>query len=125
MRHFWLRLEPLVWLLFGNGLLVGTMLLTGWLLVFGAGFAVNALFDAYVIPPYAYGYARVHELAAHPVGRLVLLAMAALPLWKGAHHMRSLSIDFGGAERDPVVATLVYGIAAAGSLAAIVAVARL
>jgi fumarate reductase subunit D len=55
----------------------------------------------------------------------LLLAIAALPLWKGAHHLRSLSIDFGGGGRDAAVATLLYGVAAIGSLLAIVAVARL
>ena len=35
MKHFLLRLEPLIWLLFGQGILIGTILLTGWLLVFG------------------------------------------------------------------------------------------
>jgi hypothetical protein len=39
--------------------------------------------------------------------------------------LRSLSIDFGGASRDPAIATLLYGIAALGSLLAIVAVVRL
>ena len=48
-----------------------------------------------------------------------------LPLWKGAHHVRSLSIDFGGVQRDPVVATVLYAIAAVGSLLAVVAVVRL
>jgi fumarate reductase subunit D len=56
---------------------------------------------------------------------LILLALIALPLWKGAHHLRSLSIDFGGAARDALVASILYGIAAVGSLLAICAVVRL
>ena len=60
-----------------------------------------------------------------PIGRAVLAALIALPLWKGAHHVRSLSIDFGGAERDTNLATVLYAIAAAGSILAIVAVVRL
>ena len=35
-----------------------------------------------------------YGLASNIIGRLVLLALIALPLWKGAHHLRSLSIDF-------------------------------
>ena len=66
-----------------------------------------------------------YALASNPIGRLVLLALIALPLWKGAHHLRSLSIDFGGAGRDSAVAGLLYGIAALGSLLGIVAVAGL
>ena len=55
----------------------------------------------------------------------MLLALIALPLWKAAHHLRSLSIDFGGASRDAAVATLLYGFALLGSVAGIVAVLRL
>ena len=35
MKHLLLKLEPIIWLLFGNGILLGTILLTGWLLVVG------------------------------------------------------------------------------------------
>jgi fumarate reductase subunit D len=119
MRHFLLRIEPLVWLLFGQGILLGTILLTGWLLVVGILAPLGA------VPESALAFERAHALASHPIGRLVLLALIALPLWKGAHHLRSLSIDFGGASRDPAIGTLLYGIAALGSLLGIVAVIRL
>jgi fumarate reductase subunit D len=119
MKQLLLRLEPLVWLLFGQGILIGTMLLTGWVLV------VGLLAPLDLVPAGALAFERAHRLAAHPLGRLVLLALAALPLWKGAHHLRAIAIDFGGAHRDAAVATLLYGIAALGSLLAIVAVARL
>jgi fumarate reductase subunit D len=119
MKHLWLRLEPVVWLLFGQGIMVGTMLLTGWLLVVGLGVPLG------IVPESALSFERAHALAAHPIGRLVLLALCALPLWKGAHHVRSLSIDFGGIARDTAMATLLYGIAALGSLLAVVAVIRL
>jgi fumarate reductase subunit D len=119
MKALLLRLEPLIWLLFGQGILVGTMLLTGWVLVLGI------LVPLGIAPADALAFERAHRLGAHPGGRLVLFALAALPLWKGAHHLRSLSLDFGGARRDALVATLLYGVAAAGSLLALVAVARL
>jgi fumarate reductase subunit D len=119
MKQLLLKIEPVVWLLFGQGILVGTILLTGWLLVMGVGVPLG------IVPAEAVAYERAHGLAAHPIGRLVLLALIALPLWKGAHHLRSLSIDFGGAGRDAAVATLLYGTAAVGSLLALVAVARL
>jgi fumarate reductase subunit D len=54
-----------------------------------------------------------------------LAALLVLPLWKGAHHVRSFSIDYGGLNRDPLVAALVYTVAAIGSLLAILAVVRL
>lgn len=119
MKELLLRLEPVIWLLFGNGILIGTMLLTGWLLVVGLAAPLD------LVPADALAYQRAHALAAHPIGRLVLAALIALPLWKGAHHMRHLSIDFGGGGRDTLVAPLLYGVALLGSLLAIVAVVRL
>jgi fumarate reductase subunit D len=119
MKHLLLRLEPIVWLLFGQGILIGTMLLTGWVLVVGLGVPMGLLDGQ------ALSYERAHALASHPIGRLVLLALCALPLWKGAHHLRSLSIDFGGGERDALVATALYAIAAIGSVLAVMAVVAL
>jgi fumarate reductase subunit D len=119
MKHLLLRLEPVIWLLFGQGILLGTILLTGWLLVVGLGVPLG------IVPESALSFDRIHPLASNPIGRLVLLALCALPLWKGAHHLRSLSLDFGGGGRDAAVATLLYGIAALGSLFAVLAVIRL
>jgi fumarate reductase subunit D len=119
VKHLLLRLEPVIWLLFGNGILIGTVLLTGWLLVVGLAAPLGLVSEG------ALAYERAHALAAHPIGRLLLLALAALPLWKGAHHLRALAIDFGGAARDPLVATLLYAVALGGSALALVAVIRL
>jgi fumarate reductase subunit D len=109
----------MIWLLFGQGILLGTILLTGWILVVNLGVPLE------IISSDGLAYERAHGLAAHPIGRLVLAALCALPLWKGAHHLRHVSIDSGGAERDVVVAPLLYLTAAVGSVLAIVAVIRL
>jgi fumarate reductase subunit D len=119
MKHLLLKLEPIIWLLFGQGILIGTILLTGWLLVVGVGVPLG------IFPADALAFERAHSLGANLIGRLVLAALIVLPLWKGAHHIRSLSIDFGGANRDTAVATLVYGVASVGSLLGLVAVVRL
>jgi fumarate reductase subunit D len=119
MKRLLLRLEPAIWLLFGQGILIGTILLTGWLLVVGIAVPLG------LVPAQALSYERAHMLASHWVGRLVLLGLIALPLWKGAHHLRSLSMDFGGAGRDTAVAAVLYALAALGSLLAICAVVRL
>ncbi len=116
MRKWLLRLEPVVWLLFGQGILIGTLLLTGWALVLGVLLPLGA------VPEEALSYERALRVGGSLLGRLVLFGLAALPLWKGAHHLRSLSIDFGGAERDAVVAPILYAIAAVGSLLALVGV---
>lgn len=122
IKQFVLRLEPLVWLLFGQGILIGTILLTGWLLVVGVGLPLGWVgFEG----AGALGYARAHALASNWIGSLVLVALIALPLWKGAHHLRHLSIDHGGGDYDAPLAVSLYGLALAGSIAAIVAVVRL
>jgi fumarate reductase subunit D len=119
MRHLLLRLEPVIWLLFGQGILIGTILLTGWVLVVGVCMPLG------LVPDWALEYGRAHRLGASLIGRLVLLAIVALPLWKGAHHLRSLSVDFNGAGRDTAVAVLLYGIAEVGTLLGIIAVFRI
>ncbi len=119
MKHPLLKLEPLIWVLFGAGIMVGTMLMTGWLAVVGVAAPLG------LIPADALAFERAHALGSSLIGRLLLVPIIALPLWKGAHHVRHLSIDSGGGERDAVVAPLLYLIATAGSVMAILAVIRL
>ncbi len=119
MKHLLLKIEPLIWLLFGQGILLGTILLTGWILVVNLGVPLGLISDD------GLAFQRAHELGSSLVGRLVLAALCALPLWKGAHHMRHVFIDMGGADRDAVVAPLLYLIALAGSVAGVLAVVRL
>ena len=119
MKHFLLRVEPIIWLLFGQGLLFGTMLLTGWILVVGIAMPLG------LVDPESLAFDRAHALASSLPGRVVLAALIVLPIWKGAHHLRYLSIDFRGADRDIVVAPVLYAIAAFGSFAGLLAVVRL
>lgn len=113
MRGLLLKLEPLIWVLFGAGMLAGGLLLPA--LILGLGFG----------PAGALGFEHMHALAASGPGRIVLLAATALPLWAGAHHLRHLWIDFGGLRTDGLVGGLLYGIALLGSVLAVVAVVRL
>ena len=119
MKHFLLKIEPVIWLLFGQGLLIGTMLLTGWILVVGLAIPLG------IVSPEVLHFDLAHALGSSLIGRLVLAALIVLPIWKGAHHLRHLSIDFNGADRDPVVAPILYVIATIGSLAGLLAAARL
>ena len=125
MRALLLKLEPIIWLLFGQGILIGTMLLTGWILV------VGLLIPMGFVDASALSYERAHGLATSwlfgvlPIGQLILAALLILPLWKGAHHVRSLLIDFGGGGRDGAVGSLLYGIALVGSVMAVIGVAGL
>jgi fumarate reductase subunit D len=125
MRTLLLKLEPLIWFMFGQGILIGTMLLTGWILV------VGILMPLGIVDPLNLNYLRAHELATAslfgviPVGQLLLAALLVLPLWKGAHHVRSLLIDMGGAERDGMVGGVLYLIALVGSGMGVAAVVGL
>jgi len=116
VRALLLRLEPIIWLLFGAGIMVGTILLPGYLLTVALGAPLG------VLPASALSFERAHAIASNPIGRLVLLAIIALPLWKGAHHTRALAVDLLGHRSDGLVGSLLYAIAAVGSLAGIAAV---
>jgi fumarate reductase subunit D len=119
MRHLLLKLEPVIWLLFGQGILIGTMLLTAYLAVVGVAIPLG------MVSADALAYERALRLGGSLIGRVVLFALIALPLWKGAHHVRSLSLDYSGQARDAVVAPLLYGLALLGNVLALVAVVRL
>lgn len=125
MRALLLKLEPVIWLLFGQGILIGTMLLTPFILV------VGLLVPLGLVDADALSYERAHSIATYwllgviPLGQLLLAAILVLPLWKGAHHVRSLMIDFGGGERDRIVGPLLYAIALVGTVMGILAVVAL
>jgi fumarate reductase subunit D len=119
MRSLLLKLEPIIWFMFGQGILIGTILLTAWILIVGLAIPLG------FVSADALSFDRAHALGSNIIGRLVLAALVALPLWKGAHHVRSLALDFGGEERDGVVGGGLYLIALAGTVAAILAVVRL
>jgi len=119
MKHPLLKLEPLIWLLFGQGILLGTVLLTPWVLIVGLAIPLG------IVPAEVLAYERAYTLGSHIIGRLILFGLIVLPLWKGAHHMRHTLIDFGGAERDAWVAPLLYLLATVGSVLAVVAVVRI
>lgn len=119
MKQLMLRLEPLVWVLFGGGMTVAALLFPGWLLMVGLAVPLG------IAPESALAYERALAIAASPVGRVLLVLMIALPLWGGAHHLRHVWIDFGGLRSDAWVGSLLYVLALAGSILAIVAVARL
>ncbi len=119
MKTLLLRLEPVIWLLFGAGIMVGTILLPAYLLTVTLGAPLGLL------PEGALSYERAHAIASNPIGRVLLLALIALPLWKGAHHLRALFADWLGHGPDPVIGSLLYAIAAGGSLAGIYAVLTL
>jgi len=114
-----LRLEPIIWVLFGGGMVVGGLLLPAIILVLGLAGPLG------LVPEGALAFERVHALAASLPGQRVLAAAVALPLWAGAHHLRHVWIDFGGLKSDGLVGGLLYAVALVGSVLAVVAAVRL
>ena len=115
MKRFIAAFEPVWWGLFVTGTALSSILLPGWLLTVGLGIGgADAL-----------SYERAHALGANLLGRAFLVALVVACLWNGAHHLRHFNIDTGGLSRDTAVATLLYALAGAGSLLAIVAAVRL
>jgi fumarate reductase subunit D len=119
VKTLMLKLEPVIWLLFSGGMMVGGLLFPAFILVLGLAVPLG------IAPEGALAYERAYALASHPLGRLVLVAAIALPLWGGAHHLRHLWIDFGGLRSDGLVGPLLYAIALVGSVLAILAVVNL
>lgn len=109
-------LEPLWWGFFVTGTFLSALLLPGVLLVLGLGVPLG------LVPPEAVSFERMHGLVASLPGRLVALALVVSCLWNGAHHLRHFNIDLGGLSRDVPVAALLYAIAGAGSVLALVGV---
>ena len=58
----------------------------------------------------------------HPDGALLLAALLLFPLWKGAYHVRSLLIDFGGEEWDGIFGEVLCLVTIVGSVVVTVAV---
>ena len=116
MKALMLKLEPVIWLLFGGGMMVGGFVLPAFIATVGLGLVGGG--DAY-------GFDRMHALFSNPLVKLVAVAALALPLWGGAHHLRHVWIDFGGLKSDGVVGGLLYLLALGGSVAAVVAVVTL
>ena len=119
MKTLMLKLEPIIWLLFSGGMMVGGLLFPAFILVVGLAVPLG------IAPEGTLSYERAYALASNPIGRLVLAAAIALPLWGGAHHLRHLWIDFGGLRSDGFVGPLLYAIALVGSVLAILAVVNL
>jgi fumarate reductase subunit D len=116
MKTLMLKLEPVIWLLFGAGMMVGGFVLPAFIATVGLQWVGGG--DAY-------GYDRMHAFFSNPLAKLVAVAAMALPLWGGAHHLRHVWIDFGGLRSDALVGGLLYLVALGGSVAAIVAVVTL
>lgn len=113
------RVEPVIWFLFGLGFFAGALVMPAWILV------VTLAGPLGMAPDGALAFERVHGLAASGVGRVFLFGVISVLLWHAANHLRHFNLDFAGRARDRWLAPLLYGGALVLTVVALVAVVRL
>ena len=119
MRHWIHALDPLLWPLFGLGFFCAAFLLPPWVAIVGIAHPAGWVAES------ALAYERVYDLASSIAGRALLGAAVAALFWNGAYHLRHTAMDLLGQEWDVRVTPFLYAVAAAGSVMAVTAVARL
>jgi fumarate reductase subunit D len=104
------RQEPLFWSLFAAGGMVSAFLFPVHVAVLGISFAAGWL------PDDALSYERIVDLVRHPLTKIYLGVLIALPLYHWAHRFRfTLHHEFGIRGADRVVAAATYGAAVVGT----------
>ena len=102
--------EPLFWALFSAGGMVAAFLLPAHVAVLGIAHAAGWL------PDDALSYERILDLVRHPLAKLYLWALVALPLYHWAHRFRfAIHHQFGIHGWKRLIATLCYGTAIVGT----------
>lgn len=102
--------KPIVWGLFAAGGTV-TAFITPVLVLL-------TLFAAIGFAPDLFTYESMRAFAANWLGKLIIFGVITLSLWHAAHRLRVTVHDFG-VRSDLVVATVVYMIAAIGTISAL------
>jgi fumarate reductase subunit D len=108
--------KPIFWGLFAAG---GTI--TAFVT---PALALITLFAALGVGMDMFTYEAIHGFAGWWLGKLIIFGVILLSLWHAAHRLRVTAHDFG-IRADTVVAYVVYGIAALGTLMTIVYLLRI
>lgn len=110
--------KPIVWALFAGGGTLAAFVLPAivFVLTLGPGFGW--------IPLESLSYGRIIAGLQSPLVKLAVLVVAAVILWHAAHRLRITAHDLG-IYADRVVMSICYGIAALGTIMAMVALLRL
>lgn len=99
--------KPIFWSLFAAGGTLAAFLAPVLVLLF----ILVALGHA----PALFSFERMHAFASSALGKIFLFGVIALFLWHAAHRLRVTLHDFG-LRQDPVVAVVVYLVAATGTV---------
>lgn len=108
--------KPIVWGLFAAGGTLTAFFLPALVLI--------TLLAALGYVPDLLAYENMRAFAEHWFGKLVLFFIVFLSLWHAAHRLRITLHDFG-VRGDTAVASIVYLVAAAGTVAAIIFLLRI
>jgi len=110
--------EPFLWLLFSAGGVMSAMLMPALLLLFGILFPLG-----WVTAP---THERILTVLSNPVSRLTLVALSVLTCFHWAHRFRHTLYDGLQIKHlNEVIAMVSYGVAVAGSAAAVYIVLRI
>jgi fumarate reductase subunit D len=107
--------EPVFWGVFAAGGVVAALTLPAMILVTGL------LGPSGALGPDAIGYERAAAFAGHWAGKLVLLALVVSPMWLAGHRIFHSLHDLGIDAHRGLARLVCYGLAALGSVLAVVA----
>lgn len=111
--------EPIFWSLFGAGGVLSALMLP--VLIFITGIAV----PLGILPPETMSFDRMSAFASHWLAKLILLSVITLPMWHAAHRIYHGLHDLGIHWGRTFFMWLCYGLAAIGSLMAVVYLVRI
>jgi fumarate reductase subunit D len=110
--------EPLLWLLFSAGGVASAMLMPILLLIFGIAVPLG-----WMTGP---SHGQILRVLSNPLTRLVLVALSVLSLFHWAHRFRHTLYDGLQIKHlNEVIAVVSYGVAVAGSTAAVYVIWRI
>ncbi len=111
--------EPVFWSLFGAGGVLAAMLLPAVIVVTGIAGPLGWLGAD------AMSYERAHALASSWTGKLFLLAVISLTFWHAFHRIYHSLHDLGVHRGLGLLKILSYGLAAFGTLVAVITLLRI
>lgn len=121
--------EPIWWSLFAAGGVVAALFAPVHILLTGIiATAIRTSSDPAVpagLAADAFAFDRIAALVSHPLSRLYLFVVIALPLFHWAHRFRFTLIDLGLKGARSAVAIACYGTAIAGAILTAVVLIRL
>jgi len=110
--------QPPFWLMFGAGGMISALIGAALIFLTGLGGPLGLFGDANPI-----SYAHLAAYARNPLGGLFIFVVIALFLWHAAHRIYHTLHDFG-IHLNAFWWLCCYGVAAAGSVTALVALLR-